>query len=147
MRGTKVQATVPRIRTGKSSAREVAVIKAALGTSRAGAALLAFGALCPIGASLTGLCPIRESVAYASTVALGIAALGMALSWTWARMAGRVLTWMNAFLFAMLVVPDWDDAMVSGVQGLHTICGVLAAYFLLCAISLSFGRQIPPRPS
>jgi hypothetical protein len=122
------------------------VIKAALGTPRAGAALLALGALCPIGALLTGLCPIRESLAYASTAALAITALGMALGWAWARMAGRVITWANVFLFAMLVVPDWDDAMVSGAQGLHTICGVLAAYFLLCAISLGFGRKNPSGP-
>jgi hypothetical protein len=82
-------------------------------------------------------------LAYASTAALIITALGMGLGWAWARMAGRVIAWANVFLFAMLVVPDWDDAMVSGSQGLHIICGLLAAYFLLCAISLGFGRKNP----
>jgi hypothetical protein len=132
---------------GRSNVREDAVIKAALGTPYVGAALLAFGALCPIGASLTGICPIRESLAYASTAALTVTALGMVFGWTWARLAGRVVAWANVFLFAMLVVPDWDDAMASGAQGLHTVCGVLAAYFLLCAISLGFGRQGRTNPS
>ena len=50
------------------------------------------------------------------------------------------MSWINVFLFAMLVVPDWDDAMVSGAQGLHTLCGVLSGYFLLCAISLDLGK-------
>jgi hypothetical protein len=127
--------------------REGAVIKAALGTPCVGAALLAFGALCPIGASLTGICPIRDNLAYASTAALAITALGTFFGWTWARLAGHVVAWANVFLFAMLVVPDWDDAMVSGAQGLHTICGVLAGYFLLCAISLGFGRQRRSSPS
>jgi len=65
-------------------------------------------------------------------------ALGMSLGWGWSRMVGRIVSWINVFLFAMLVVPDWDDAMASGAQGLHALWGVLAVYFLLCAMSLGF---------
>jgi hypothetical protein len=83
---------------------------------------------------------MREGLAYISTAALAITALGMTLGWSWARMVGRIVSWVNVFLFAMLVVPDWDDAMASGAQRLHTLCGVLAGYFLLCAISLGFSN-------
>jgi hypothetical protein len=56
-------------------------------------------------------------------------------------MAGRIVCWVNLVLFAMLVVPDWDDAMTSGSYGLRRLCGVPAAYFLLCAICLGFGPR------
>lgn len=95
----------------------------------------------PICAALTGVCAVRENVAYVSGAALAIAALGVALGWGWARMVGRVVAWLNVALFAMLVVPDWDDAMLTGSQGLHLGCGVVAAYFLLCAIGLGFRRD------
>ena len=116
-------------------------IRARLGSPRTGAALIAFGALCAIGASLTGPCAMRPGLAYGSTAALAITALGMLRGWSWARTAGRIVCWVNVVLFAMLVVPDWDDAMTSGSYGLHRLCGVLAAYFLLCAICLGFGPR------
>jgi hypothetical protein len=83
---------------------------------------------------------MRPGLAYGLTAALAMAALGMLLGWGWARIAGRIVCWVNVFLFAMLVVPDWDDAMFTGSFGLHKLCGVLAAYFLLCAVCLGFGR-------
>ena len=91
------------------------------GAPRIGATLLAIGALLTVGATLTDLCPMRPALAYMSTAALALTALGIALAWSWARMAGRIVSWINVFLFAMLVVPDWDDAMVSGAYGLHTL--------------------------
>jgi hypothetical protein len=72
---------------------------------------------------------------------LEVTALGIILSWTWARLAGRILSWVNVFLIAMMVVPDWDDAMFYTSFGLHRLCGVLAVYFLLCAIVLGMSRQ------
>jgi len=84
---------------------------------------------------------MRPALAYGSTAALAIAALGMLQGWKWARMAGRIVCWVNVFLFAMLVVPDWEEAEFSGSYGLHRLCGLLAAYFLLCAICLGFGRR------
>ena len=116
-------------------------IRATLGTPRAGAVLLALGALCAVGASLTDPCSMRPGLAYGSTAALAITALGMLRGWGWARTAGRIVCWVNVVLFAMLVVPDWDDAMTSGSYGLHRLCGVLAAYFLLCAVCLGFGPR------
>jgi hypothetical protein len=83
---------------------------------------------------------MRPGLAYGLAIALATTALGMLLRWSWARTAGRIVCWVNVFLFAMLVVPDWDDAMVSGSYGLHKLCGVLATYFLLCAVCLGFGR-------
>ena len=73
--------------------------------------------------------------------ALAITAMGLALGWRWARLAGRVVAWLNVLLFAVLLVPDREDAVLNGTSGLHTICGVLAAYFLLCAICLGFDRK------
>ena len=128
-------------RTGKGSARVAAPIRAVLGGQRAGVTLLALGALFTLGSSLTGLGPMRPSLAYASTVALAATGLGVLLGWAWTRTVARVICWVNVFLFAMLVVPDWDDAMTSGVYGLHTLCAVLAAYFLLCAVALGFGGR------
>jgi hypothetical protein len=93
-------------------------IRATLGTPRAGAVLLALGALCAVGASLTDLCSMRPGLAYGSTAALAITALGMLRGWSWARTVGRIVCWVNVVLFAMLVVPDWDDAMTSGSYGL-----------------------------
>ena len=116
-------------------------IRAVLGGQRGGATLLALGALFTLGSSLTALCPMRPSLAYTLTVALAAMSLGMLLGWSWARMLARIVCWVNVFLFAMLVVPDWDDAMKSGLYGLHTLCGVLAAYFLLCAAALGFGGR------
>jgi hypothetical protein len=117
-------------------------IRTRLGAPRAGAVLLALGALCAAGGSLTDLCFMRPGLAYASTAALAITALGMLRGWSWARTAGRIVCWVNVVLFAMLVVPDWDDAMTSGSYRLHTLCGVLAAYFLLCAVCLGLaGRR------
>lgn len=118
----------------------VANIRLMLGAPWIGAVLLAIGVLLLIGVVLTGLCPMRQGLAYVSAAALAITAWGMMLGWNWARMAGRIVSWINVFLFAMLVVPDWDDAMVSGAQGLHTLCGVFAGYFLLCAISLGLSK-------
>jgi hypothetical protein len=115
-------------------------IKLMLGAPRIGAVLLAIGVLLLTGVVFTGLCPMRQGLAYGSASALAITALGLVLDLNWARMAGRIVSWINVFFFAMLVVPDWDDAMVSGAQGLHTLCGVLAGYFLLCAISLGLGK-------
>jgi hypothetical protein len=113
-------------------------IRAMFGAPRIGAVLLAIGALLPVGTVLTGLCPMRYVLAYVSTAALAITALGMALGWGWSRMVGRIVSWINVLLFSMLVVPDWDDAMAGGAQGLHALCGGLAVYFLLCAMSLGF---------
>lgn len=39
-------------------------------------------------------------------------------------------------MFALLVVPDRDDATNEGVYDFHVVCGVMAAYFLLSAIVL-----------
>jgi len=125
--------------TGRRSAKVAVPIKTALGGQRGGATLLALGALLTLGSSLTALCPMRPSLAYTSAVALAATSLGMLLGWSWARTVARIVCWVDVFLFAMLVVPDWDDAMKSGVYGLHTLCGVLAAYFLLCAVALGFG--------
>lgn len=116
-------------------------IRAMLGAARAGAALLALGALCPVGASLTGLCAMRPVLAWASTAASAITSLGMLLGWRWVRTVARVVCWVNGVLFALLVVPDWDDAMASDSYGLHIPCGVLAAYFLFCAVSLGLSRR------
>jgi hypothetical protein len=83
---------------------------------------------------------MRPALAYGSNIAMAIAVFGMLRDWTWARITGRVLCWINVFLFAMLVVPDWDEAEFTASYGLHYWCGVLAAYFLLVAICLGFGR-------
>ena len=125
-------------RTGRSSAKVAVDARESLGSSRTGVVLLTLGALCPVGSVLTGLCRIQPNLAYASTAVLGLAAMGIGLGWPWARLLGRVAAWLNVFLFAMLVVPDWDDAVRNGSQGLHIACGVVAGYFLLCAIALGF---------
>jgi hypothetical protein len=44
----------------------------------------------------------------------------------------------------MLVVPDWDDAVLTGAQRLHIACGAIAVYFVLCAIGLGFGTKAQP---
>jgi hypothetical protein len=132
---------VPLARTGRRSAKVAVPIRAVLGGQRGGASLLALGALFTLGLSLTALCPMRPILAYASTIALAATSLGMLLGWSWARTVARIVCWVDVFLFAMLVVPDWDDAMKSGVYGLHTLCGVVAAYFLLCAVALGFGGR------
>jgi hypothetical protein len=116
-------------------------VRAALGSPRACAALLALGALCTAGTSLTDLCPMRPVLAYGSTAALVITAVGVLRGWSGARMAARIVCWVGVFLFAMLIVPDREDAEFSGSNGYHTLCGVLAAYFLLCAICLGFGPR------
>lgn len=136
----KVRVMAQLARTGKRSVTAAADIRSMLGAPRIGAVLLAIGALLPVGAAFTGLCPMRQGLTYVSTAALASTAAGVALGLNWARMAGRIVSWINVFLFAMLVVPDWDDAMVSGAHRLHTPCGLLAGYFLLCAISLGFNN-------
>jgi len=132
----------PLARIGSSSVK-AANISAALGTPRVGIVLLALGALCTAGSAVTGVCRIQPSIAYGSTAVLALAALGIGLGWTWARKLGRVAAWLNVFLFAMLVVPDWDDAVLTDVQGLHIGCGAIAVYFVLCAIGLGFGAKVP----
>ena len=116
-------------------------IRAVLGAPRACAVLLALGALCMVGTLLTSLCPMRPVLAYGSTVALVVTAVGMLVGWSWARLVGRIVCWVDVFLFAMLVVPDREDTQLSGSYGYHTPCGVLAAYFLICAICLGFSRS------
>lgn len=116
-------------------------IRAVLGAPRAGAVLLALGALCTVGTLLTDLCPMRPVLAYGSTAALVVTAVGMLLGWSWARLAGRIVCWVDVILFAMLVVPDREPAEFSGSYGYHTLCGVLAVYFLICAICLGFSRR------
>jgi hypothetical protein len=140
MPATKGQVMAPPRRTGKSSAKAVD-IRATLGAPRVCAVLLAFGALCTLGTSLTGLCAVRPILAYGSAAALVISAVGMLLGWSPARMVARIVCWLDIFLFAMLVVPDREDAVFSGSYGYHTFCGVLAVYFLLCAICLRFSRH------
>jgi hypothetical protein len=135
----KVQPMAPRISTGKSSA--IMEIKQVLESNRASVFLLAIGSLCPVGASIFGVCPIQPSVAYVSTALLVLAAVGVGYGWPWARMFGRIVVWLNIVLFAMLVVPDWDDAVLTGSQRLHVECGVIAGYFLLCAIDLGLKRR------
>jgi hypothetical protein len=116
-------------------------IRALLGAPRAGAVLLALGALCTVGASFTGWCVMRPALAWASTAALAITSMGMFLGWRGMRPIARIVCWAVFVLFALLVVPDWDDAMTSGSYGLHKLCGVLAGYFLLCAICLGFAPR------
>ena len=116
-------------------------IRAKLGSPRVGAVLLAFGALCYVGASWTDQCSMRPALAYGLTTALATAALGMLPGWKWARMTGRIVCWVIFILFAMLLVPDWEEAEFSGSYGLHTLCGALATYFLVCAVCLGFGRD------
>ena len=105
--------------------------------------LLALGAILPVGSVLTGWCRIQPILAYSSTAILALVALGVGLGWPLARPLGRIAAWLNVFLFAMLVVPDWDDAVHGGPQGLHIACGAIAAYFLLCAIALGFKAKVP----
>jgi hypothetical protein len=114
-----------------------------LGTPRGGIALLLLGALLVAGAVLTGMCRVQPAIAYGSVAALGLASLGIGLGWRWSRLFGRVVAWLNVFLFAMLVVPDWDDAVLTDQQGLHYACGAIALYFLVCAIGL--GLKVKPR--
>jgi hypothetical protein len=116
-------------------------VRAALGSPRVCSALLALGALCTVGASLTDLCLMRPVLAYGLTAALVIAAVGVLRGWRGARMAAQIACWVGVFLFAMLIVPDREDAEFSGSYGYHTVCGVLAGYFLLCAICLGFAPR------
>jgi hypothetical protein len=109
-----------------------------LGSARSGITLLLVGALLVAGAVLTGMCRVRPAIAYGSVAALGLASLGIGLGWGWSRLFGRVVAWLNVFLFAMLVVPDWDDGVLTDKQGLHYACGAIALYFLVCAIGLGF---------
>lgn len=104
-------------------------IRGTVSAPRVSAALLAFGTLCTLGTSLTDLCPVRSILAYGSAAALVISAVGMLLGWSSARMAARIVCWLDIFLFAMLVVPDREAAVFSGSYGYHTFCGVLAVYF------------------
>lgn len=90
------------------------------------------------------MCGVQPGVAYGSTAVLALAALGIGLGWTWARQFGRIAAWLNVLLFAMLIVPDREDAVLTGVEGLHVVCGVIAVYFLLCAIVLGFGVKARP---
>jgi hypothetical protein len=86
---------------------------------------------------------MRPALAWALTATLAVTSVGMFLGWRGVRPVARVVCWAVFVLFALLVVPDWDDAMTSGAYGLHKLCGVLAGYFLLCAIYLGFA----PRPN
>lgn len=126
---------VPLIRTVRVV---VANIRAVLGAPKTGAFLLAVGALLTVGASLSGLCPIRLELGYVLTSGLAVLALCTSLSGGWARMAGRIFSWICVVIFSFLLVPDLEDVMINPGQGLSILCGVLAAYFLLCAIALGF---------
>jgi hypothetical protein len=128
----------------KRSARVTVDVRAALGSPRICGALLALGALCTAGTSLTDLCPMRPVLAYGSTAVLVATAVGVLRGWPGARMAARIACWLGVFLFAMLIVPDREDAEFTGSYGYHTLCGVLAGYFLLCAICMGFA---PPKSS
>ena len=140
MPATRERVMVPPARTGKSSARAAVNVRSTLASPRVGIALLIVGGLCLLSSVLTGLCRVQPVLAYLSAGMLMIAALGIGIGWPWARMLGRVIAWLNVFLLAMLVVPDWDDAVLTGSQGLHIVCGMLAVYFLLCAITLGLRK-------
>ena len=82
--------------------------------SRAGFTLLALATLVPVATTFIHSCRIQPSVAYVSTGILALATLGFCLGWTWARILGRTAAWVNCLLFALLIVPDWDDAVLHG---------------------------------
>jgi hypothetical protein len=48
---------------------------------------------------------------------------------------------LNVLLFAILIVPDREDAALTDMQGLHVACGAIAVYFAICAIGLGFGTR------
>ena len=100
--------------------------RAVLGSPRVCGALLALGALCTVGTSLVNLCPMRPALANGSTAVLAITAVGVLRGWRGARLAARIACWVGVFLFAMLIVPDREDAEFTGSYGYHTLCGVLA---------------------
>jgi membrane-bound ClpP family serine protease len=121
---------------GRNSVSTAASISATLSTPRVGIVLLVLGALCIIVSTLTGMCRVQPSIAYGSAAVLALTALGIGIGWMWARQLGRVIAWLNVFVFAMLIVPDREDAVLTDFQGLHVACGVIAAYFVLCAVIL-----------
>ena len=122
-------------------------IRARLVTPQSGAAALALGVLLLVGTCVTGVCQMQDGLAYALIAALSACAVGTLVGWKWARMAGRIVSWVGVALFAMMIVPDWDDAVLHDAYGLHRICGGLAIYFVLCAIVLGFRRQPQPNRS
>lgn len=107
---------------------------------RLSAALLPLGALFLVGAQLTGMCELRAWLVYTLVVALAVAAVGILVDKQWARMLGRIVCWVTVFLFAMMIVPDWDDAMFRDSYELHGGCALIAAYFLLGATLLGIRR-------
>ena len=72
----RVRVTVLLAKTGKRSVTVAANIKLMLGAPRIGAVLLAIGVLLLTGVVFTGLCPMRQGLAYVSASALAITALG-----------------------------------------------------------------------
>jgi hypothetical protein len=107
-----------------------------MGVSMGGVVSLVVGAALVIGSALTGMCRVQPTIAYGSAAVLLLAALGTGLGWSWTRLIGRIAAWLNVLLFAMLVVPDWDDAAITGKQALHFSCAAIALYFVLCAVVL-----------
>jgi hypothetical protein len=84
---------------------------------------------------------MRGALAYPLTAALLIAAVAILLGWKWGRIAGRIASWFAVAIYAMLIVPDWDDAVLTDQQALNWGCAWIAVYYLLCAIVLGFGAK------
>jgi hypothetical protein len=113
-----------------------------MGAPVASIASLVLGAAIVVGSALAGMCRVQPTIAYGSAAVLLLAALGIGLGRGWARLVGRIAAWLNVLLFALLVVPDWDDAALTGKQALHFGCAAIALYFVLCAVVLGFKPKV-----
>ena len=96
--------------------------------------MLLFGVLFTYIASAAGFYEISKEILYSLLAMLLIAAVGLLARQNWAKTVAIVVSWLNVLIFAVLVVPDRDEAMLGNLVGLNVTCGLLAAYFVVCAI-------------
>jgi hypothetical protein len=138
----KASRMVPLIGIGKRRASTTVGIRDFCLSTRTQVVMLVIGALIPVGAVVTDLCEVAPELAYISAGIIGLAAFGVARGWPWARLVSRIAIWLDIILFSMLIVPDPEDAIPRGEQGLHFTCGAIAGYFLVCAIVLGVKKRV-----
>ena len=85
--------------------------------------------------------PLSNAVLIAFVPFLSILGCLITLRKYWALMPARVVLWALLFISAMMIVPDWDDALRFGDPGLKWRFGFFAGYLLICIVLI--GRVRP----
>jgi FtsH-binding integral membrane protein len=111
----------------------MAARKIPIDLTTAAAIATGIGAAAIIATTYFGLTHIQSSLGYMLSYFLLAIATLFGFRFRWAKVPSLIVLWLTVIVFSILIVPDRDDAVRFGYEGLNLWSCALAVYLALCA--------------